>query len=113
MPRDQRRKENRFKRRLPFKIIPSGLLTEAAIDVGLIGLLMESSRFYEINQRIRLELLIPDEEPVYCDARVAWIEPHSRDVGHYKVGLEFIDLSLFDRGTLRKYLMPGGTHEPE
>ena len=77
--RDDRRTHKRVKKSIFFKIIPDRHKEHRSINMSSGGLLIESSKFYGLNQRLFLELMIPNKEHIHCECNVRWIYPRRRD----------------------------------
>ncbi len=100
----ERRRNKRVEKPVSFRMHPGELREQRSGNISLGGLVMESNRFYHINQSFSLELIIPNETPIYCNARVAWIYPRTRSVSIHKVGLQFLDISPHDQERLKKFI---------
>ena len=101
-----RRKYPRFKKTIPV-IIHSPYKEEkiATSDISLIGCAIpDVEKYYEMEGTIYLELILSEDESIFCNARVASIYPHTKDAQTYQLNLEFLDLSDADKEKLMTYL---------
>jgi len=102
--KNERRTHARLKKSVFFRIPKEDLGVKPSIDISLGGLLAEVNSPYDIDTRFNLELIIPNEIPIYCEARVAWIYPQGESTSFYKTGLQFVDISPKDKERLRKLI---------
>jgi len=100
----ERRIHKRVKKSIFFRRPPFFLKEQRSLDASVGGLLMESTRFYELNDKLRLELLIPKEKSIHCEAKIVWIFPKVAGASLYKVGLQFLNMPLQDEKRLRKFI---------
>ena len=98
----ERRAKKRTKKSVAFRVPSFGMEEQHSVDVCQDGIMAESSRFYDTNHEFDITLMIPGEEPIRCRARVAWIYPRTKDALSYKIGLEFLELSLAGQEKLKE-----------
>jgi len=108
-----RRAHKRYKKAVFFRIITPEPRELTSLDISLGGLLFESGIFYDVNQTLPLEIIIPNRKPIPCEARVAWVYPvQSQKLrfsgrglnGVYKIGLQFLNLSNRDQEKLKNFI---------
>jgi len=95
----ERREYRRFYKTFPVLIsTPNVEKKIKTIDVSLGGCaIYYSQTYYDRGYTISLEIILSREETFKCDAEVVWIKPKSRFATAYKVGLKFLNISLYDR----------------
>ena len=99
-----RRKYPRVKKPVYFQITSGSVAKNQALDISLEGILINSSRFYNTNQNISLNLFIANEQAIPCEAEVIWIYPRTKNAVNYKVGLHFTKMENSDRDKLSRYI---------
>lgn len=80
-------------------------LSRRVVDVSVGGVRIFSDAPFEIDQRLDLELFLPDGKPLRCQARVAWIAMLPRgSAAKYDVGLQLSGVSEQDTERLSTVL---------
>lgn len=104
----ERRKYPRFKKTLPVTIHrPYNEAKTETADISLIGCaIYNAQKYYEIESIIYMEMILPEEDSIFCNARVTSIYPRTKDSQTYQINLEFLDMSDADKEKLRIYLEP-------
>ncbi len=70
------------------------------LDIGLGGVRVYSDVNINIDERLSLDLYLPDDSTIHCLVRVAWVRPTTADApARYEVGLQFIEV---DKNDLQK-----------
>lgn len=87
----------------------SKLLTGYSIDLSTGGIFLGSTCPFDIDDIVKLKLSIPGEEEntVFCDARVAWINYEDKRLKpEYPtgVGLQFVGLTSENLGSIAGFL---------
>jgi len=100
----ERRTYNRLRRSIFFRIPSLDLKVQPSVDISMGGLLIEMNKPCKEDANFDLELIIPNEEPISCSARVAWVYPKNRGATFYKTGLQFLNLTPKDQSRLKKVI---------
>lgn len=102
--RDQRRYP-RIQAPIYFKSPRFRDLRQKVVDASLGGVRIYSDTALTIEQRLELELFLPDSSTLRCRARVAWIAalPPSAPA-KFDVGLQLLDLPPGDEARLARVL---------
>ena len=101
----EKRSHKRVKKTIFFRVLSSGFKEQASVDVSLGGLLMESPAFLDIDNTVGLELILPNDQPIYCQGRIAWVYPVTKNAPSYKVGVQFLNLSPREEEKLKNTLL--------
>ncbi|PIU41906.1 MAG: hypothetical protein COS99_02955 [Candidatus Omnitrophica bacterium CG07_land_8_20_14_0_80_42_15] len=71
------------------------------IDVSLGGIAVcRAQRHYDISTDVYIELVLPEGDSVFCEAKVVWIHPNTKDADSYQLGLQFLDMKQSDKEKL-------------
>lgn len=98
---DDRRKYPRLKAPIYFRSARIRLPRREVIDVGPAGLRVYSDDPFTVNDRIGVELFLPDGGSISTSARVAWTHKLPPDApAVYDIGLELTELGPGDRERL-------------
>jgi c-di-GMP-binding flagellar brake protein YcgR len=82
--------------------------------ISLGGMLIESLRHLEIESRIPMEMFIHDDNPLKFVGRVASMKAiDGNGQKHYRIGIEFLDLTEADREVLASFIDLHGMTETE
>lgn len=101
-----RRQYPRFKKDVPVIIHRpySERRTETA-DISLGGVaIYNAQRYYDIGQELAIEIVLEDEDSVFCSAVVTSVYPRSKDASAYKVNLQFLDIPDADKERLKSFI---------
>jgi len=65
----------------------------STIDISAGGLLLATRALLQKDQRIELELQLPDQDALYCKARVIRVWDRKRETDDFRVAVEFYDIT--------------------
>ena len=87
---------------------PQKLLSEFSVDLSAGGLYVQTDFSLEVDESLTLRLSLPGQQGmVHCQARVAWVNPKENrrkpDLPP-GMGIQFVDLSLEDLKSIRRFL---------
>ena len=87
---------------------PQKLLSEFSVDLSAGGLYVQTDFPLEVDESLTLRLSLPGQQGmVHCQARVAWVNPKENrrkpDLPP-GMGIQFVDLSLEDLKSIRRFL---------
>ena len=97
----ERRHAERVKKPVYFKLETNGMKERRSVDISLGGLLMESDKLLDVDEKIKIELIIPNQKSIFCQTRVAWAYPRTKNAVSYKIGLQFLGMSAKDMENLK------------
>jgi len=77
-------------------------------DVSLGGIRVYSDESFAVGDRLDVDVLVPDTDPVRCWAEVVWVsELGAQESAKFDIGLKFIDMAEGDVQRLAAVLIPG------
>jgi len=84
------------------------LLTDYTVNLNTGGLFLSYFEPFPVNTQLAVEFSLPEsDKPIYCKARVAWVNevgnPVKRDLP-VGMGLQFIDITLGKMDSIREYI---------
>jgi uncharacterized protein (TIGR02266 family) len=87
---------------------PQKLLSEFSVDLSSGGLYVKTDFPLEVNENLTLRFTLPDQKGmVSCKARVAWVnqkeKPRKPELPA-GMGIQFVELSLEDMKSIRRFL---------
>jgi uncharacterized protein (TIGR02266 family) len=87
---------------------PQKMLENFSVDLSTGGLFVHSAAPLDVNEEMTLRFTLPDKSGnVSCKARVAWVNDAERPrkpALPTGMGVQFVDLSLDDMHTIRRFL---------
>lgn len=87
---------------------PQKLLSEFSVDLSAGGLYVQTDFPLEVDENLTLRLTLPGQQSmVSCNARVAWVNPKQNPRKPELppgMGIQFVDLSLEDMKSIRRFL---------
>ncbi len=98
-----RRQYQRFKKILPVIIHrPYNERQIETVEISMGGTtIYNAQRYYDTEQVLYIEIILEEEDSIFCNARVVSIYPHSKDSPTYKLNLQFIDMPDADKEKLK------------
>ncbi|NWF52403.1 MAG: PilZ domain-containing protein [Nitrospirae bacterium] len=74
-------------------------------ELSLSGMLIESEHLYEVDNKMQMEVFLPEDEPITLSGRVAsCYSVKVEDTMLYDLGIEFLEMSGEDRERLKKFI---------
>lgn len=76
-------------------------------NLSLGGMLVESEQKPDLETRLPMELTFAEDKTIYFWGRIAsfnLVKEKERDIEHYEMGVEFLDMSEKDRDILSKFI---------
>lgn len=104
------RSSNRLKAQLRvyYGPAPQKLLSEFSVDLSTGGLYVQTDFPLPVDESLTLRFTLPDQQSmVSCNARVAWVNPKDnprKPELPAGMGIQFVDLSLEDMKSIRRFL---------
>lgn len=87
---------------------PQKVLSEFSVDLSTGGLYLKTDFPLQVDERLLLRFTLPDQKRmVSCNARVAWVNPKVKPRKPELppgMGVQFVDLSLDDVKSIRRFL---------
>lgn len=94
--------------RVYYGLAPQQLLSEFSVDLSAGGLYVKTDFPLDVDEDLTLRLTLPGQQGIVsCKARVAWVntKDHPRKPGlPAGMGIQFVDLSLQDMKSIRRFL---------
>ncbi len=88
--------------------VPQKMLSEFSVDLSAGGLYVKTDSPLPVDENLTLRFTLPDQKGmVSCKARVAWVNPkeNPRKPGLPPgMGIQFVELSLEDMKSIRRFL---------
>jgi len=108
----------RFVARLPvnYGVIPGELLADYSFDLNTGGMFLATEHPFTAETLLYIEIILPvGERVIRCKAKVAWVNcPESRRKLELPAGMgvQFLDLTQYDKDAIQNYLPPPGSLPP-
>jgi uncharacterized protein (TIGR02266 family) len=108
----------RFVARLPvnYGVIPGELLADYSLDLNTGGMFLATEHPFTAETLLYIEIILPVGERVLrCKAKVAWVNcPESRRKVELPAGMgvQFLDLTQYDKDAIQNYLLHPGSLPP-
>lgn len=108
----QMRKSTRYTARLRIQyhcgVDPDKVLTNYSVNLSTGGMFIETNEFLPIDSSLNIEFILPEDGRIIkCSGRVSWLN-HPESIKNHNLpagmGLQFMDLSMDDMDSLRKFI---------
>jgi c-di-GMP-binding flagellar brake protein YcgR len=102
---DNRRRHRRIIAPVQWQLADLTSLLNPLVNIGLGGMRVYSDRPLKIGQCLEIELFLPDNTRLVCNAEVRWLRSVTGDQSaNYDVGLKFLHISEEDLLRLADFL---------